>query len=83
MSNREAQASIGTGAPHKLLDLAELAHRALQSGAVELGQLADILRCESLGSLQGLRELRAGAVGSGPVNEGVEVPSRLLELGVR
>ena len=53
--DREAQAGVGAGAPHELLDLPELAHRALQGGAVELGQLADVLGRESLGSLQGLR----------------------------
>ena len=82
--DREAQVRVGAGAAGELLDLAELAHRLDQAGAVELGELAGVALGERVGAALGVGEQRVDGglrVVAGAVEQVGQVPGDLLRSG--
>jgi len=78
----EAQARVGARLARQLLEVGELAHRLDEAGAVELGDPARVAVGEGDRAAVGLLELGERALVAARVDQGVEVPFGLEQLGV-
>jgi hypothetical protein len=82
---REVQAAERAGARDDLLQPAELAHRLLEAGAVELGDVARVALREAVGALLRLGQHRVDGgdrVGRIAVEQRLEIPRDLQDLRI-
>ena len=79
--DREAQLRVGADTADELGDALQLVHRGGQLGAVELGHAARVALGERGGALVGLGQEAVGSLGPGAVDERLEIPGDVLEVG--
>ncbi len=79
--DREAQVRVGPGAPDQVADRLQLGHRLGEARAVELGHTTRVALREARGAFVGLGEQAVGAVGPVAVNQRLEVPGDVVQVG--